>query len=694
MLVTNNFLSKTSVMLLAGALLLGSCSRKDEVREVVGADNQTAIPSANLSFTSTANISFNIRALDSQNKPVPLDNIRVYMEEIKPENLLLHGGIDDNGVFTATKMIPSAAVSLIGKVIIDPNFVGLSAMEVDINKVANSVDYTFRFADGLSGGRVESSEADCNYSTVNSTVYVGQSYSVPASASNGRPNSCDLFFQRTLNTGFMADVNNILRYNIDNVDNVHLANASSSYPSLNMTQNGEVWITFMGEVAGHKNSLGYYIYDASEHATLTVAKIRERAIAFPNTSLPNSGGNLPNGFTYRIPGVIAAGKRIGFFIIANGNNGSSVSDNGKRIYYSDARFNHETNPALKQHVIMLADRATDGKAQGVLLSFEDLPRDQNMGTLNKDFNDVVFYVTANPAECIVPDGMPDIRTEIKNCNECNTPKVYQDVTCGVLMFEDLWPMKGDFDMNDLVVQYKFLKFKNRNNKIVKLQAEFDTKAIGASYKDGFGFEMTGFNTSAIQKVTGSNLTTGSIITDSRGLEAGQSHPTVIVFDNAFDLVQGTVPTEGMINTKAADKSPKPRTKINLATVSIEFSTPPSDRELGMVPFNPFIISNGERDREVHLAGYAPTTKARNTWLIKTDYFKNKDVSMADPFRTLNGKMPFALHLPIAIGATFRYPVEKTSIEEAYPDFAAWSADNTNPTYILWYNNPVLSKIFE
>ncbi len=691
----NKFFIKTIAISLASALILTSCSKKEEVAQIENVVNETSvsIPS-HLTFANTSNVSFNIRALDRDNKSIPLDNIKVYVGELKPENLILHGGIDDRGVFNATKMMPSAAISLIGKVIIDPNFVGLAAMEVDINKSALAVDYTFRFEQGLSNGRAEGAEADCNYATVNSSVYSGQSYSVPNADSNGKPVACDLFSQRPLNTGFMADVTSILKYNKDNVDNTALANASTAFPALTMTQNGEVWITFIGEVAGYKNALGYYIYDESEHATLTVDKIKDRAVAFPNTSLPNSGGNLPNGFTYKIPGVIGKGKRIGFFIIANGNSGSSVNDSGKRIYYSDARFNHEANANLKQHVLMLADRATDGKPQGILLSFEDLPRDQNMGTLNKDFNDVVFYVTANPAECIVPPTMADVKTEMKKCQECNEPKIYQDVTCGVLMFEDLWPKKGDFDMNDLVVQYKFMKFKNRNNKIMKLQADFDTKALGAEYKNGFGFEMTGFSAGAIQKVNGSKLTTGTISVDGKGLEVGQNHPTVVVFDNAFSLVKGAVPAGGMINTKSSDKFPKPRVEFNTATVEIEFSTLPTDRELGAVPFNPFLIADGDRAYEVHLAGYAPTSKVKTMWNANPAMFNGADITVADPFRTTDGKMPFALHLPIAIGANFKYPTERTSIENAYPDFRNWANDNTNPAYLLWYNNAVSSLVFE
>jgi LruC domain-containing protein len=687
MTTLNRTLRNSIFGLLASTLVLTSC-QKEQIAETLGQDNTTYV---NASFSTTSNVSFNIKALDQENKAIALSDIKVYINEIKPENQILHGGIDNRGVFQALKMLPTATVELVGKVIIDPNFIGLYAVEVPINKATLSVDYTFTFDKGsISNGRVEETEGACNYTTLNSSIYTGQTYSVPQADANGKPLACDLFSQRPLNADFMGTASTLLQLSKDNADNKALAASSTQFPALSVTQNAEVWVTFLGEVAGYRNSLGYYIYDESEHASLTVNKIKDRAIIFNNTSLPNSGGNLPAGFTYKIPGIIPSGKRIGFFIIANAwNNG--VSDNGKAVYYSDRRFNPESTDAKRQHTILLADRAADGKPKGVLLAFEDLPRETENG-LNKDFNDVIFYITANPAECIVPNTMTDVKTEIDNCKECNEPKIYQDLTCGVLLFEDLWPKKGDFDMNDMVVNYKFLKFKDRNNKITKLQADFDLKAIGATYKNGFGFEMINFPASKINKVTGSLLTRGYISVDGKGLETDQANPTIIAFDNAFDLVKGSA--TGFINTLAADKSPKPRVEFNTSTINIEFVTGalPNDYELGAVPFNPFIIADGVRSREVHLSDGKATAKAKAGW--NANYFNGADVTSVEPYKTNDGSMPFGLHLPIAVGATFRHPIERTSIEKAYPDFKNWSMNPNNPAYILWYNNAVSNLVFE
>ena len=42
-----------------------------------------------------------------------------------------------------------------------------------------------------------------------------------------------------------------------------------------------------------------------------------------------------------------------------------------------------------------------------------------------------------------------------------------------------------------------------------------------------------------------------------------------------------------------------------------------------------------------------------------------------------------------VPATWAWPTERTKIQDAYPDFAKWSADSNN---IEWYNNSVADKV--
>ena len=62
---------------------------------------------------------------------------------------------------------------------------------------------------------------------------------------------------------------------------------------------------------------------------------------------------------------------------------------------------------------------------------------------------------------------------------------------GTLAFEDLWPSKGDYDLNDLVVDYHFQIVTNTQNKVVDIKPTFCVRAAGAGYNNGFGFQIDG-----------------------------------------------------------------------------------------------------------------------------------------------------------------------------------------------------------
>jgi len=56
---------------------------------------------------------------------------------------------------------------------------------------------------------------------------------------------------------------------------------------------------------------------------------------------------------------------------------------------------------------------------------------------------------------------------------------------GTLAFEDLWPGKGDYDFNDLVLDYKFEITTNSSNYINEVVGTFVIKAFGAGLENGF-----------------------------------------------------------------------------------------------------------------------------------------------------------------------------------------------------------------
>jgi hypothetical protein len=89
--------------------------------------------------------------------------------------------------------------------------------------------------------------------------------------------------------------------------------------SIDETYSGS--ITFEGESAGYRNSLGSYNIDDD-------GMINDVTIHFPNASLQGSGGDLIGGVSSDAISL-SAGDQIGFFIISNGysyNNGYNDID--------------------------------------------------------------------------------------------------------------------------------------------------------------------------------------------------------------------------------------------------------------------------------------------------------------------------------------------------------------------------------
>jgi hypothetical protein len=87
---------------------------------------------------------------------------------------------------------------------------------------------------------------------------------------------------------------------------------------------------------------------------------------------------------------------------------------------------------------------------------------------------------------------------------------YPSAGYGTLAFEDMWPSKGDYDFNDLVVDYQFKIITDASNYLSTLSCSFIIRAIGAAYANGFGFQLNspGIDVSGIQ-VNGGTAGTGA-----------------------------------------------------------------------------------------------------------------------------------------------------------------------------------------
>jgi LruC domain-containing protein len=279
----------------------------------------------------------------------------------------------------------------------------------------------------------------------------------------------------------------------------------------------------------------------------------------------------------------------------------------------------------------------------------------------------------------VADGMDEYPNDPDRASNDFLPS---ENSFGTLAYEDLWPALGDYDFNDLVVDYNFTMVKNANSEVVDIKAKYVVRAIGGSFTNGFGIQL---NTapSNVASVTGQVLTENFITNSANGTEAGQTNATIIVFDNASSVLPnpGTVFT----NTTPGQGYSTPDT----TEIVINFSTPQAMASLGTAPFNPFLIVDKDRGVEVHLAGEAPTDLADQQLFGTGDDDSNGSSKLY--------QSPSNLVWALNISTGFDYPNEKADIVTVYSNFASW-AQSGGTQNLNWYidlpGNIVNSNVYQ
>jgi len=143
-------------------------------------------------------------------------------------------------------------------------------------------------------------------------------------------------------------------------------------------------LTFVGEGAGFKNSVGVFTYDENH-------EILEQETVFANFSGTGpglaGGGDLLPGDTVDV-GPFLDGDQVGFFVIANGYHNAS----GKTY-----RTLADLNPDGHDH-----DAVVEIEGAGTLIGFEDL---WNLG--DADYNDALLMVSTH----IMPQDSPGLVME-------------------------------------------------------------------------------------------------------------------------------------------------------------------------------------------------------------------------------------------------------------------------------------------
>jgi LruC domain-containing protein len=662
----NNFFSFTILSVMLATTFI-SCRKTgdDPIQPSTKMEDMKVSP--DFKFATTQQVGIKIQTLDNANAPVP--NIRVDVYTDIPENggtLILSGVSDNKGLYASDYKIPAGVDSLA----VGTEAIGFCNMQ--------KVKVNGGFLNLTLGGKNEpqkfKSGGEYIFKSTNSVFYPLGTYN-----SNGVPNYL-VTPNDVISAPMLQDINATLpEYVVAPTSHPQYFAATNEH-NLILTDACNVWVTFVSEGAGYRNVLGFYKYQTG-HRPTSVSQIDSVRIIFPNASFAGSGGGLNSGNKVYL-GQFAPGTEIGWVLIADGFRNATVT-NGNWILYSDQNLNPEAAADKKQHTILLNDIGR-GK---FLLSFEDQRRD---GSTDNDFNDAIFYVTADPIVAVNTSNIPIPSYAGTDADgdgiSDNFDKYPSDATkafnnfypsenvFSTLAFEDLWPARGDYDFNDMVVDYNFNQITNGQNKVVQIKLRATLKAMGASYKNGFGIQLP-IAPGLISSVTGNDISESYIVRNANGTEAGQTKATIIVFDNGFhQLPYPGLPSVG-VNTTPGATYVQPHELL----ITINLTTPVALGTMGLPPYNPFMIINQDRTREVHLIDNAPTDLA-NMSLLGTGQ-DNSNAASGRYYVTQNN-LPYA----IDISSPFDYPIEKVQVTQAHLKFFQWG-ESSGTQYYDW-NKPL------
>lgn len=403
---------------------------------------------------------------------------------------------------------------------------------------------------------------------------------------------------------------------------------------------GSVWISYFGGNTSAQSGFAYYCYKVGDSPEQIKAAAQRACLIFPSAH-GNALGSY-SGARVKLRYINAEGElqpegtifpentRIGFVLF---NDSWRPNGNGRR-FYSTKLLNGDG----RSHTAMFAIKDENDESVNVI-SMEDWT--------DNDYNDVAFVITSDPADAIVLPPAPEPGEEI-----------YTQTYRGLLAFEDNWPDGGDYDMNDVVVQYISNVTCNGNNQVTKIVDNFTLVWTGANYSNGFAYEVPyDLNNAKVEflNANGSKIS-GNVITLTNDVKEILGVPGV----NADQM---------------------PSTVVGASYIAVvTFDQPSIEKDEIIPPYNPFIKVAGS-NKEVHLINHPTTADATNV-------FDQSSMDISDGKTTFfisKEGYPFSICLdarlyPDVLEIDLRY--EGQHIDEQYPKFVDWAT--TKDPSIKWW----------
>ncbi|MGF1911102.1 LruC domain-containing protein [Vibrio kasasachensis] len=394
---------------------------------------------------------------------------------------------------------------------------------------------------------------------------------------------------------------------------------------------------------------------------------------FPLSDDSSDGNNDDDGVQF--PVLMQVGRTSKIIVTVNGSSESSVLN-------AWIDFNHDGN--FDADEIIMTDKPVSNGSQDVFFS---VPPWAQAGQTWARFR--LSEISGIGPSGGVPTGeVEDYTVDITE--EGVVTELYPsgaDFT--TFAYEDQYPIAGDYDMNDVLMNVKFTEY-HLDGSIIRIKMEGKIAALGGDYHSGFAIRLPGIPPSDIKDEL-IELIINNQVVNSAVLESDTNDAVLIVHEDLWDV---TEPGE-------AEGCSMFRTQTNCGTsyrptwqLTVTMRNAIAGDQMPDFPYDPFIFASPghyygeighqltggypERGLEIHLKNKAPTSK------FDTRYKSlGSDASSGDThFHTANG-LPWAIEIPL----TWQHPLEQVNILEAYSNFDDFASDPTGQTSSTWYTEP-------
>lgn len=240
---------------------------------------------------------------------------------------------------------------------------------------------------------------------------------------------------------------------------------------------------------------------------------------------------------------------------------------------------------------------------------------------------------------------------------------------GTMAFEDYWPSKGDYDFNDVVINYNSTETKV-DGQISKVILKLQPVARGASYKNGLQISIN----TPITNIASATMGPESNAVPLMPIADGNQTMFVIIDD-----IEDALPAPN--GFKFANTEPNsPKVTGAMFIVTINLINPVDENLFGSAPYNTFIsrkLDNGEVI-EVHFPGYRPTKFAS-----KRQFGTGQDDTdkSTDKFYQTESNLPWAMIIP----QIWEHPKENVDLSHDYPEILDW-ASSRGKSKKDWYKH--------